>query len=195
MPDKAFENAMARREILAKAINDAVQSLEGMRSELKTVDAFIEQWRKFAGEVSVEIVRPDILFVPSPRKNKRNSKKEEIADAAIEEINKLGEPIPRVNLLTLLINRGLIIEGGDPEVVLSTMLWRMRHKVARLKKGGYWDASRPSPDGSYVPGPDPNEEPTNLPDPYDELVEQRMDEESEQRAQGRTIKKKGSFFD
>jgi hypothetical protein len=85
-------------------------------------------------------------------KARNNSKKEDVAEAAVAIIKEIGEPIARSSLLTRLLNLGLTIEGNDPEVVLSTMLWRMRNKVVRLRKGGYWRADAPSPDGSYVPG-------------------------------------------
>ena len=156
MSDKAvFEKATARRDELAKSINDAQQTLEFLRSELRGVDSFINQWKKFAGVVDLEIGRVTVSLTPKSATQgpiRKNSKKEAVAEAAYEFIKELNAPVPRVNLLTLLVNRGLIIEGGDPEVVLSTMLWRMRSRIVRLRKGGYWRADAPSPDGSYVPG-------------------------------------------
>jgi hypothetical protein len=52
----------------------------------------------------------------------------------------------------MLTERGLIIEGADPEMVLSTMLWRSKDRIVRLPKFGYWVAERPYVSAGYVPG-------------------------------------------
>jgi hypothetical protein len=161
MSDKAYQNATARREELAREINQGQQRLEALRSELRSVDTFLDQWRKFAG-VTVSVAANDAqdiasftLQVSPPRR--KNSKKEEVAKAAYEIIASEGRPLFRGELFKKLIERGLIIEGSDPEMVLSTMLWRMRNVVIRLPGGGYWTVNLPSPDGKYIPG-----EPTDL---------------------------------
>jgi hypothetical protein len=150
MPDKAYENATARREALAKEINLTQQRLEELRSELRGVDTFLDQWRKFSGvpdSAALTLAGP----APSIRRTRENSKKEEVAEAAYEIIASEGRPLPRSELFKKLIKRGLIIEGSDPEVVLSTMLWRMRNRIKRLKKGGYWLADRPWKGGGTDP--------------------------------------------
>jgi hypothetical protein len=90
----------------------------------------------------------DIL---SAKKPQRNSKKEEVADAAYEIIRERGEPVSRSDLYKELIARGLRIEGSDPEMVLSTMLWRMKDRVVRLKSGGYWLADEKNEAAGYDP--------------------------------------------
>jgi hypothetical protein len=153
LSDKAYENATSRRNELAIAIASAQQTLESLRSELKNVDKFIADWHSFAG-TQPPVGAPTIMGDPSQPifKMRRNSRKEEVAEAAIAMIREAGVPLSRATLLEGLVGRGLIIEGGEPDVVLSTMLWRMKGKIVRLQKGGYWPADSPSPDGSYVPG-------------------------------------------
>lgn len=53
----------------------------------------------------------------------------------------------------MLRERGLIIEGAEPETVLSTMLWRMRDaaKIVHLKNVGYWTAEARWPPAHYIP--------------------------------------------
>jgi hypothetical protein len=63
---------------------------------------------------------------------RRNSKKEEVAEAAHAVILANGSPLSRLELYTMLIERGLTIEGADPETVVSTMLWRSKDKIVRL---------------------------------------------------------------
>jgi hypothetical protein len=47
---------------------------------------------------------------------------------------------------------GIVISSEtDPEMVLSTMLWRMRDRIARLKTGGYWLAEKAYPEAAYDP--------------------------------------------
>lgn len=48
-------------------------------------------------------------------------------------------------------NRGLVINGKDPQMVLSTMLWRKRDQVARVNGGGYWLAEVPNEAAGYDP--------------------------------------------
>lgn len=81
-----------------------------------------------------------------------NSTKEEVAAAARTLIEARGKPIPRAVLYHALIDQGLKIQGKDPEMVLGTMLWRMKDHIVRLKTGGYWLAERPLPEGEYVNG-------------------------------------------
>jgi hypothetical protein len=158
MSDKAYENAISRREELAKAINEAQQRIEVMRTELRGVDTFLDQWRKFAG-VSVSPSGPLIDAADAAsnvvsklrRRTRKNSKKEEVADKAREIILSEGRPLSRAELFQRLIEAGLTIEGTDPLMVLSTMLWRMSGQIVRLPEG-YWPTEFPNTQVGYFPG-------------------------------------------
>ena len=130
MSDRAYENAVARRESVQTELSDVEKRLYVLRGELRDIDNFLELWRRYAGE---EAVSP----VPAMQ-SRRNSKKEEVAEAAYDIIRERGEPMARSELFKRLIERGMVLNGSDPEMVLSTMLWRMRNRIQRLKKGGYW---------------------------------------------------------
>lgn len=154
MPDKAIENAMSRREELAAKINEAQQRLEEWRRELARADAFIRDWHVFAGEPipSEEAADRFVATGTVGGRNRRNSKKEEVARQARELILDRNEPIGRTELYELLTKeRGLTIEGTDPEMVLSTMLWRMKDRIVRLKSGGYWLPEKPYEPANYWP--------------------------------------------
>ena len=63
----------------------------------------------------------------------------------------------REELFPALIEKGFVIEGNDPHMVLSTMLWRMKDKakIVRLRGGGYWLADRPLPEpGGFFAEPE-----------------------------------------
>lgn len=145
MPDSALDNAMRQRDAAlakVKALEDS--NLAEARDELERVDAFIQQWHEFAG---TPIMDRDPVVVHHPKtismRGVRNSKKEEVAAAARRIIEAEGRPMSRTELYERLIGGGLTINGADPEMVLSTMLWRMRDQVVRLAKGGYWLAGKP----------------------------------------------------
>ena len=148
MSDQALQNAMAERETLAKQVNEKQQQLEGLRRELARVDAFIADWHRFAGtepEDTGDIIQTG--FGPAKRRP-ANSKKEEVASAAVELLKEAGKPLSRSELYkALTTDKGMRIEGTEPEMVLSTMLWRMGEKVGieRLKTGGYWFKDEPVP--------------------------------------------------
>jgi hypothetical protein len=171
MPDKAYENAKARRDELARTINEAQQRMDAMRGELHGIDTFLEQWRKFAG-VEAPTAQPSPLSQGSVYRRERphrNSKKEEVAQAAREILNAEGRPLPRTELYKRLVDRGLVIEGSDPEMVLSTMLWRMSGQIVRLPKG-YWPTDVPYPEGGYIPGEQSPAAITTANTPVDEIA-------------------------
>lgn len=174
MSDKALENAMGRRDELAGRINQAQQQIDEWRRELGRVNQFIQEWHDFAGvpmpiDVTREPARTGLVQLPmvppaqeevgvvdpdKPKRARNNSRKEEVAEGARAIITERGQPVLRADLLKALRERGYVIEGSDPDTVLSTMLWRMRDRVARVKTGGYWLAEVPCPDAGYEPVPE-----------------------------------------
>ena len=159
MTDQALENAMRKRDELAAQINKAQQQIEEWRRELTQADAFISAWHSFAGiepeasTVPAFVVRNDVEPPPPKRKARNNSKKEDVAAEVRKLIEAEGRPISRADLYRTLTERGFIIEGADPDMVLSTMLWRAGEAagVKRLDKGGYWLLEADWPDAGYFP--------------------------------------------
>jgi len=165
MADVALENAERQRDELARSINTAQQHLEDLRRDLRRVELFISDWRTLAegkalqhtavGVVGVTaqgvaagqptLGNPVLHEKPLKPERRHNSPKEAVAVTARALIEAHGEPMSRTDLYRELIVQGLTIEGKDPEMVLSTMLWRMGPKtgLVRLKGGGYWLADRP----------------------------------------------------
>jgi hypothetical protein len=59
--------------------------------------------------------------------------------------------MPRKALLKAVTERGIILSGKDPGMVLSTMMWRMRNEFVGLPRWGYWLKDRPYEPAEYHP--------------------------------------------
>lgn len=157
MTDQALENALRRRDDLAAQINKSQQQIEEWKRELTHTDSFISAWHQFAGTPGDDVPpTPSVVAALPPlpkKKNRNNSKKEEVAAEVRRLIEAAGRPIPRADLYRTLTEKGFVIEGTDPDMVLSTMLWRAGEAagVKRLDKGGYWLLAADWPDAGYFP--------------------------------------------
>ncbi|WP_147283758.1 hypothetical protein [Bosea caraganae] len=158
MSDTAYRNAAARRDAFAKEINKLQQRLEEVRREVARIDKFLHDWVEFAGGmppgVAVDSVHVADSREDTPRPRPKNPSKEVVIESALEIIREYGKPMNRSDLFHSLAKQGVVLEGADPEMVLSTMLWRMRKKIARLPNFGYWPANLPYEPASYTPPPD-----------------------------------------
>lgn len=161
MSDSALENAEAQKNQLLERKRRLQSDLAVVDAQLNRIERFIVDWHEFAGTNPPAADQPNDSL-PAIRKRTRvqlgpsertagNSKKEEVADAARAVIADRGEPVSRSDLLTAIRERGLTIEGTDPEMVLSTMLWRMKDRVIRLKQGGYWLKEQSYEPAGYFP--------------------------------------------
>lgn len=159
MSDKALSNAEAKKNQLVEKKRRLLAELTDVDDQIGQVDRFIKAWHAFAEDESESTV--DKLL--EQRTNKegssenvrkkatKNSRKEAVAEAAREIILQLGRPAARKELFDQLIARGLTIEGADPEMVLSTMLWRMKDRIQRVEGGGYWIAETNPPKPETAP--------------------------------------------
>lgn len=188
MTDRALDNATARRQIVLSEIKMLQERLNARRAEADSIDRFIADWHKFAGtEVEDEGDTLDTLpeaaaqGTPQRRRTVGNPKKEEVAEAARVIIRERGEPIGRADLYAALTEAGVIIQGADPEKTLSTMLWRMRNRVARLRGDGYWLQEVPWPAAEYDPSIDGTDTAQLMAAPV-EAVPERAPEGSEAAA-------------
>lgn len=161
MMDRALENAKNLISTLMSRKAELVTELEDVDSRIQKTTAFIQQWYEFADGASIhaDIQLPGLTATgetrstPSTQSSSRpkNPSRRLVADKTLELIRNLGEPIPRENLLQLLSERGIHINGKDPLMVLSTMLWREKDKIVRLPKHGYWIADQEYKPAHYSP--------------------------------------------
>ncbi|ESX10856.1 hypothetical protein NKJ16_13115 [Mesorhizobium sp. M0179] len=157
MPDIALENAERQRKQLLERKKMLMAELLGIDEHLGQIDRFIKAWHIFAdgpGEI------PGNLFVMDSEshqnkqalvRTERNSTKEEVAAAARTIIRERGVPMDRAELYAELTNRGMRINGKEPEAVMNTMLWRMPDHIARLKDGRYWLADEENQESGFTP--------------------------------------------
>lgn len=169
MSDIARVNAERRREEIASEINSAQQRIEDLRRELAQVDGFIQAWHAFAGldysgapipKTAAEMVgspSTNTVRMSSAKKVVDNPKKEAVVEKALELIRERGVPIAKPELYEKLIFHGIVVNGTDPLSTLSTMLWRMRNRIAHIHGHGYWPADVPYLPAGYLAGVSPDE--------------------------------------
>jgi hypothetical protein len=141
MTDIALENAVAARDDMAQKIAAAEEQIKEWRAKIQRAERFIADWEEFSGQKAPDtaekrsgIVKRTNLPVQKPQ----NPKKEHVAEAACQIIRENGEPMTRDELFSALSEKGIIIHGQNPAVVLQTMLWRMKDRIIHLKGHGYW---------------------------------------------------------
>jgi len=140
MRDSAVENAIAIRDDMAARIAEADARIKEWRVKMDRAERFIKDWQEFSGE-TVEVdpsLVPDNKSRLFPSGKPKNPLKEQVAAASCEILREHGEPMSRDDLFEALTNRGVIIHGKNPPVVLQTMLWRMQDVIVHLKGHGYW---------------------------------------------------------
>lgn len=150
MSDAALANAHTRRGTLAAKITAQQQHLEALRRELQLVDEFIARWHTFAElEDGAPLSCVDSPVDKSVEKEKRtrplNPSRDEVGAVVEALLREWGRPASRARLFAEMPAHGLNIQGTNPEMVFSTMLWRMRDRFERLPKRGYWLKGEPVP--------------------------------------------------
>lgn len=148
MSDAAIQNAQTRRGALAGRINSLQQQLEAVRRELKVVDDFIAHWHSFA------ILDEDDPIIPADssgdkseteRRRPVNPPREVVGDAVEATLREWKRPASRADLFAELADHDITINGTNPEMVFSTMMWRMKDRFERIPKRGYWIKGEPIP--------------------------------------------------
>jgi hypothetical protein len=158
MADPALNTAQARLANAKTEILDLQKSLERLQARLKGLEDeknkltwFIATWHEMAGIQAPAMEEPaENVPVSASRKRPKNPDREHVADVAREIIRERGHPVSRKDLFDALAARGLSIEGKDPEMVLSTMLWRTKDKIVRLPNFGYWLTDEDYTPAEYV---------------------------------------------
>lgn len=141
--DTALQNAKSRMAVLQAEIAELDQQIKNRRAELEKAEAFVRAWHDFAGiKIDVGFRVPD---TPPSTPKAKNPDRVFVTESCVGIINEAGRPMSRSELFQKLAERGIHIHGKDPEMVLSTMLWRGRDKIQRLSTGGYWPANEPLP--------------------------------------------------
>lgn len=188
MADEALANAHSRRDRIAKERNELLARADDLARQLARVEQFISDYAAFASDIVPDEMPANSLYHlysqnevqrvkdAAPQRRRRNSKKEEVANAARAIVFERNAPIPRPELYEALVELGFVIEGTDPETVLSTMLWRTKDMpgLVHLRGIGYWpkevsyDPAHYDPDFEEIIGVSESEPPPSSDDGDDE---------------------------
>jgi hypothetical protein len=160
MNDIALQNALARLTNARERVQTIEREMESLRAalqrsmvEIDGLESFIRTWHDLTGlpyEFAVE-TRPQVTELGGSRRPK-NPDRDFVVEMCLALIRDAGKPLSRRELFEALAARGITISGKDPEMVLSTMLWRSQGKIVRLQGFGYWPREKDFPDGAYFPG-------------------------------------------
>lgn len=157
--DAAFQNALARREHARERIlqingklNELIGSRNKLAQEYERADAFLDTWYEMAGIPNPKYVeRKESKSAPpvtdDAEKRPQNPNRRDVTLKAVEYIREAGRPLSRAEIWERLLADNIIIYGKNPEMVLSTMLWRTNDLIRRLRGGGYWPIGDPPPPG------------------------------------------------
>ncbi len=141
MTDAAILAALKKRQELEERIAKTEAKIKVFKTQIVEITAFIAQWEKFSGHPAPSLALTNLSQneTDSEPDATGNSSKEEVASAAREVLHRASGPLSRSELHKKLSFQGLRIHGKNPEMVLSTMLWRAGKGagIVRLKTGGY----------------------------------------------------------
>lgn len=136
-----------RRDEAQQRLQSVLKTAEEIRATVASMNDLLLSLQEFVHREADETQNSSVHVTPGPQTDSQtvkkrttgNSKKEEVAGAARQLLEDAGRPLSRAEMYPLLIEQGLRIAGSNPEMVLSTMLWRAGEAagIVRLKGGGY----------------------------------------------------------
>lgn len=159
MPAFRLADAVLQKE-------EIVERIKRLRKDLELTIAAIGRAQHELGRVEEKIDslhRCSVETAPTQAEQQRtgpgpsrltNPSRSAVTDAVLQLIAEAGVPLTRAELFDRLTAKGYRIEGKNPLMVFSTMLWRERNRIARLRGFGYWPADKSYPPAQYSPGTD-----------------------------------------
>ncbi|MDX3900355.1 MAG: hypothetical protein QHC40_07590 [Sphingobium sp.] len=160
MTDEALAKAKAKREELLASVSqkkalilDAQSLISRFEGEIAELDHWINMWHRITGTSMQPTAAEHIEIIPEKNKpaRPRNPDRQFVVEQVLEIIQDAGKPLSRRDLFDALATRGIEIRGKDPEMVLSTMLWRTQERIVRIPPHGYWPKEVPFIEGGYDP--------------------------------------------
>lgn len=178
----AFEAAQKRvAELIEKIsseknkIADSQARLIGYEKEVAEMDRWLSVWYELTGTARPTAAERIKINPPQRTRRPKNPDRDDVVNQSLQIIREHGTPLPRKELFDALAMRGTVIQGKDPEMVLSTMLWRSQDKIVRLPNHGYWPKDTDYGPANYVAAlddligaADPNPEGGELADDADD---------------------------
>lgn len=143
-----------RLERLAADQRRTYEAIDRAKAEYHRLSGYIDALMELAAKKPLIVAEPPEKKPKAPDLRSDNPPRQQVADAALSLIRAAGKPLGRQELYDELTAKGLVIHGKDPVMVFSTMLWRERSRIARLRGFGYWPADKPYPPAQYFPATD-----------------------------------------
>ncbi len=160
MSDDVLAKAKERKDVLAASISqkkaqilDAQSMISRFEKEMADLDAWISMWHILTGTPAnpqaLERIE-NVLATPKSTRAK-NPDRDVVVSVSLDLIHKARRPLTRKELFDALAENGIEINGKNPEMVLSTMLWRSSDRIVRLPNFGYWPKEIEFREASYSP--------------------------------------------
>lgn len=158
MDDRAaFETAQKRVAELTEKISkekniiaDSQARIASHDKELADLQGWISMWHKLTGTENPTAAERIQISEPQKSARAKNPDREVVVDHTLEIIRAHGKPMSRRDIFDALAARGITIYGKDPEMVLSTMLWRTQERIVRLPNHGYWPKDADYQPANYI---------------------------------------------
>lgn len=158
MSAPTFNDAQEMFDAITKRIAEREETMKRMhleneadRNTLYAIEEFLRIWRAAHGIAETEPTQTPAINPPPRRRKPRNPDRAIVVEKVRELIQTAEHPLSRADLFTMLANKGIEIQGKDPQMVLSTMLWRSQDRVVRLGNNGYWLTEQPYEPLNYDP--------------------------------------------
>jgi hypothetical protein len=155
---KEIEQAHLTRAALLERLERLNQDLVATQAAIRRAEAeerrlagYVEGLEKISQVSTAEHANEQGPSTESRTKRASNPSRSQVASSVLKIIAEEGRPMTRAELFSRLEAEGVEIEGKDPMMVFSTMLWRERERVARIRGVGYWPADKPYPPAGYYP--------------------------------------------
>lgn len=158
MADQTVEQARLHKEEIIKRIDRLNREIEITRAAVARAEADLAYMNGYIAATEKISQRSPKKKRPEPRtdgdslsRRVMNPPRERVVDEALSLIREAGEPLSRQVIFDKLQARGVVIEGKNPLMILSTMLWRTPKRIVRLRGHGYWPADIPYEPASHDP--------------------------------------------
>lgn len=155
MAKDAYETAIQKKNIINQELIALEEQAKVLRDELKILDSFIKTWHDLTGqkEPPHNAEKAQKRKIPATRRGPRvNIPLKELATIVRDILSHSTKAMSRRELFQAIQSMGIEIKGKDPEMVFSTMMWRMGEQFVRLPPPhGYWLVDRPYPPANYIP--------------------------------------------
>lgn len=145
MTSLVVRNAQQRLKQLKEEVKALRKQVADRERELKEIDLFLQQHAKFSAKPEMTV---DDVGLPE---HHINPSKESVARDVQAILMANGKPMKRDALYKRLDANNVDIRGKNPQMILSTMLWRMPEKFVRLAGHGYWLKNLPFEPAGYEP--------------------------------------------